>query len=271
MIYRRFGRLYSRLLLYRQDELRELEECLDNMDEVDSKDDDATKKCLKSRDLDDHREQPKKESRRALLLTIERKAMHYGQLLLQAQQLVALQKPSKRDHASLKNFLENDNPPLLGEDRAFIYEKDDLVTLQSGRENAWLDGFVERALKACHCWPIQYIFCSTETMAKTNDPNIHYYTRGRIAAFVTLIITLMVLTLMVIPIWIMCYLTTMNANGTNTFCMGVLLVSTLLFSSVLSLFTKARRHEILAASAGYAAILVVFIGNLGFHGPNTQP
>jgi hypothetical protein len=32
-----------------------------------------------------------------------------------------------------------------------------------------------------------------------------------------------------------------------TICFGILLVFTLAFSSVLSLFTKARRHEILAA------------------------
>lgn len=45
-------------------------------------------------------------------------------------------------------------------------------------------------------------------------------------------------------------------------CIGTLLICTLAFSSILSLFTKARRHEILAAAAAYCAVLVVFLGNV---------
>jgi hypothetical protein len=36
----------------------------------------------------------------------------------------------------------------------------------------------------------------------------------------------------------------------------------LLFSAELTFFTRAKRHEILAAAAGYCAVLVVFIGNV---------
>ena len=46
-------------------------------------------------------------------------------------------------------------------------------------------------------------------------------------------------------------------------CIGTLLIFTLAFSSALSIFTKARRHEILAAAATYCAVLVVFLGNVG--------
>jgi UDP-N-acetylmuramyl pentapeptide phosphotransferase/UDP-N-acetylglucosamine-1-phosphate transferase len=37
-------------------------------------------------------------------------------------------------------------------------------------------------------------------------------------------------------------------DGTAT-CMGILLVFTLLFSAILSVFTRAKRHEILGAAA----------------------
>lgn len=74
-----------------------------------------------------------------------------GQLLLQAQQLVSLEKPAERDRASVQNYLETTPVPLLVEDGVFVYEKDDLVTLQAGRENAWLDACVERLLKYCRC------------------------------------------------------------------------------------------------------------------------
>lgn len=82
---------------------------------------------------------------------------------------------------------------------------------------------------------------------------MHYFTRSRINVFVTMIITAIILLLLVVPIWLLYHLSvTLNVQRSNIVCIGVLLVSTLIFSAVLSLFTKARRHEILAASAGWA-------------------
>jgi hypothetical protein len=40
-----------------------------------------------------------------------------------------------------------------------------------------------------------------------------------------------------------------DVQTTDAVCIGILLVSTLVFSSVLSMFTKAKRHEILSAAA----------------------
>lgn len=80
MIYRRFGYIHSRLLLNKQDELRELEASLKNMDLIDA-DSDEGKLCLQSRDLDENREKiPGLESRRELLERIERKTLQYGRL-----------------------------------------------------------------------------------------------------------------------------------------------------------------------------------------------
>ena len=59
--------------------------------------------------------------------------------------------PSNRDYTSVKNFLENDGGPLPEAESDFIYEKEDLVTLRPGRENAWLDGILERILQCCRC------------------------------------------------------------------------------------------------------------------------
>lgn len=90
-----------------------------------------------------------------------------------------------------------------------------------------------------------------ETQAKTDDPQIHYFTRGRINALVTMIITCFILVVLVVPIWLLYRLaSTGGASAANPLSIAVLLSFTLLFSAVLSLFTKARRHEILAAAAG---------------------
>ena len=90
-----------------------------------------------------------------------------------------------------------------------------------------------------------------ETKAKSENKRIHYYTRARINFVVTLIMTIMILVLLVVPIWILYHLTTtLNPNTANVDCIGILLVATLIFSAVLCMFTKAKRHEVLAASAG---------------------
>ena len=51
--------------------------------------------------------------------------------------------------------MEGDDPPLQAADMAWVYEKEDIVTLRPGRENAWLDGFVERILHKSHCDAIE--------------------------------------------------------------------------------------------------------------------
>lgn len=78
-----------------------------------------------------------------------------------------------------------------------------------------------------------------------------YYTRGRIQSFAAGIITVTILLLLIVPTYVLYHLTNdMKQDSQSTaLCIGVLLVFTLAFSAVLSLFTRARRHEILAAAA----------------------
>jgi uncharacterized Tic20 family protein len=98
------------------------------------------------------------------------------------------------------------------------------------------------------------MFCDEELRRKT-DPKatkIILYSRERINFVVSLLITLMILALLIVPVYILWKLTrTANfTNATTAVIIGVLLVFTLVFSGVLSLFTRARRHEVLAAAAG---------------------
>lgn len=89
-----------------------------------------------------------------------------------------------------------------------------------------------------------------------------YFTRSRIENLVNAIILAMILMLLIVPIWVLFHLINDIGSGrAYAICVGVLLISTLAFSAVLSLFTSAKRHEILAAAAAYCAVLVVFYGN----------
>lgn len=78
MIYRRFGVLFSRLLLNKQDELVELEELLSDMDEYDNKKEE-NRQYLRDRFADESRESmPWPESRKEVLQKIEKKALEYS-------------------------------------------------------------------------------------------------------------------------------------------------------------------------------------------------
>ena len=80
MIYRRFGYIHSRLLLNKQDQLRELEASLRDMDLIDAGSEHGAL-CLKSRELDEEREEHQGlGSRKALLEKIEQKTLQYGRL-----------------------------------------------------------------------------------------------------------------------------------------------------------------------------------------------
>ena len=65
-----------------------------------------------------------------------------------------------------------------------------------------------------------------------------------------MIITTVVLALLMVPIWLLYRFSVEGTIATSHDTIGVVLVFTLVFSAALSAFTKARRHEIIAASAG---------------------
>ncbi|CZT43571.1 uncharacterized protein RSE6_03633 [Rhynchosporium secalis] len=186
----------------------------------------------------------------------------YDDWILQSQQMVALNTPATRDYNSDERYV-CDKKPLVDEEAAFIYRKDDLITLRDGREIAPLDSFTENMLHMFHCSLLQRLFCTKEDRARTTDPNLHYYSKGRKNILITSILTLVLLCLLILPVFLL-YRLAMDENheATYTISIGILLVFTLVFSAILSLFTQAKRHEIFGAAAAHCAVLVVFVSNI---------
>ena len=89
-----------------------------------------------------------------------------------------------------------------------------------------------------------------ETREKTEDSDIHYYDRNRISICVTLLITTIIIVLLMVPIYLLFKVSIAGTIAQSPQAIGIVLVPTILFSAVLPAFTRAKRHEILAASAG---------------------
>ena len=65
-----------------------------------------------------------------------------------------------------------------------------------------------------------------------------------------MLMTFAILVLLIVPIWLLYRFSIMDTIGTSADTICVILFFTLIFSALLSGFTKAKRHEVLAASAG---------------------
>jgi hypothetical protein len=76
MVYRRFGFLHARLLLQKQDELRVMEEALDEMDRKDANGEDS--QVLQCREEDEARADQHSGARKSLLGRIEETLLKYG-------------------------------------------------------------------------------------------------------------------------------------------------------------------------------------------------
>ena len=110
---------------------------------------------------------------------------------------------------------------------------------------------------------LQKVFMTPELREKTNNKAINYVSASRVDKLVGLIITIIIFVLLVLPVVAMYKLTSLGDNNSTINAVGVLVVFTLLFSAAMSFVTKAKRHELFAASAAYCAVLVVFISNFG--------
>lgn len=152
-LYRRFGYLQSRLLLEKQDALRVLENKLNRFDE-----DDMAESNNRYSDIHP-------SPREQLLAKIEEAFNSYGKiklrgrtlitiacadksatLLRSSQQLMALNRPTASEYRSVGNFMDQ-NKPLINEELEHIEHKDDIGTLRTRREHAWLDEGIEHILR----------------------------------------------------------------------------------------------------------------------------
>lgn len=109
----------------------------------------------------------------------------------------------------------------------------------------------------------QRMFLTQELRDKNPNGDVKYFSPSRVDVLVNIIITAVVFVLLILPVVVMYEVTNIGRGQTPLDAIGVLIVFTLIFGMAVSSLTTARRHELFAASAAYAAVLVVFIGNFG--------
>ncbi|KAI8932735.1 hypothetical protein NX059_010226 [Plenodomus lindquistii] len=267
MMYRSFSCVHARLLLRHQASIQALETELDTLDR--SHDETAGGRArLVSWDNDVGACEDEKaegiRTRDDILEDLRIQVNQYDELLIKARELVGFQRPSSRDYRSVLNWFHNVRP-VAEEDQEYLSWKEDIVTLRHGREWAGFDGLVEELLHKLDGPLIRYLFCTPSQLRKSTDEKTYYYSPTRVSKLVNFIITLVIFCLLAAPVLSMYHLSTLKTHEAIFAAIGVLMVFTLLFAAAMAALTKARRHELFAASAAYCAVLVVFIGSTGFN------
>ncbi|PSN67486.1 hypothetical protein BS50DRAFT_600854 [Corynespora cassiicola Philippines] len=267
MLYRSFNYVHSRLLLNLQTSIQALEAELDEIDRFHDVPHDRSQLRLQSWDLDlsicDEEKKEGIRTRNDILEDLRVKVCQYDELLTKSREITSFQRPTDGDYNSVRNWFKN-KAPLVSEEQDYILWKEDIVTLRHGREWANFDGMVEQMLHKINCSLVRRLFCTDDLKRKTSDGLVHYYSPSRVAKLVNLIITTVIFILLAAPVLSMYQLSTLNTTQAIFAAIGVLMIFTLLFAAAMSLLTKARRHELFAASAAYCAVLVVFIGSTNF-------
>jgi hypothetical protein len=90
-------------------------------------------------------------------------------MLVAANQIETLNLPAEPDYRSVYSFTADE--PLCEAENEWIQHKEDLVTIRSGREHAWLDSSIERILRCLHCPFVEWIFCSSVSAAAATGMN----------------------------------------------------------------------------------------------------
>ncbi|OCL11263.1 hypothetical protein AOQ84DRAFT_386949 [Glonium stellatum] len=237
LLCRKYGFLHNRVLLYRQDELRELESQLLDLD---AEDEELDKRALRSRTRDDKREG---SLRKALIQEIDDKLKEYDDIALRTRAMNALPKATPRNYTSVDNWIHN-NGPLCGPEAKFIKNDKDFVALTDPREGSWFDGVVEDVLSKIPCKLTRVFFIEPRARRSTEEHLVRLWSKSRIDTFVRLIITFLAVVLLMAPVVVL-----FEGTSSGPVKIIIILVFTLFFSAALSIFTRAKRHEVFAATA----------------------
>lgn len=185
--------------------------------------------------------------------------------MMRIKACVSLSAVTDRNYSSFSSWILDKKPLSRGE-TDFLKHREDFVALADGQEGGWFDGCLENILgylprtftkvyhPSHHIGQVrifemrltlsQKVFLGPEQRRKTDDDHLHLYSKHRIDVLVRLILTSISVILLIVPTTVLFLLP--EYRGLK---IGLIMIFTLLFSAALSVFTKAKRHEMFAGSA----------------------
>ena len=259
-IYRKFGLLRKRALLYLQDELKYLEEELKVADTSEFTDGDPRRLFSRRIDFSRKSTSPRKE----LIPKINEKLAAYDALLLRTREIESIPRPGLRAQRTLYRLVRN-SQSLKANEMDWIRYGPDLASLSNSVDHGWFATLFEDLLSHLPQRLTNFFFQGKEEaiMAGT-EPTFQLLSAKRFDILLRFILTILAAVLLLTPVIILFELqpkTQSEIVRNSKWQLLTIFLFTFIFSGSYSVFTKARRQEVFTATAAYCAVLVVFLGN----------
>jgi len=252
-IYRRFDALSARNLLFYQAELAELEDLQKQYDEDDRKARDAASiECQREWDafVRCAREEGREKSKMDLAMRIREVLAKYHEALTKHQTLLNTPPAAKTTIKAMQNWFcpVNSKPHLWGASERIYFDPHDLVALRVPADHDRLLKFIQNN------FGIFFAYSSSNAGSGGNQLLISHPHLSTFTAVLSTALAFLLLFGATASLYFV-------KNPTASLCMvgGW----TMLFAVCIGILTNAKRDQIFAATAAYAAVLVVFVsGNL---------
>ncbi|KAI9853666.1 MAG: hypothetical protein M1813_002026 [Trichoglossum hirsutum] len=260
-IVRRFGALNARVMLALQDKIAGLEEELGDMDEVFS-----GKEASNNINNGTFRNDPFSDRKILIEETLPEMLMRYsewvpaergGKLADFLDRFVneyskLARRPSVHDDDvnEVRKYLEN-RKPIDDIEAAYVREKDDLIPIRP-KERSWFRQVIEPIIlrtpalrKLFDRTPMNHEIIYDGVTTWQND--------GRMEGLCTILVAVAGLSLLIGPLWVLA-----TVDGTKR-RLGIMTGFITLFFVMVHKATTAKVFEVLAATAAYSAVLMVFL------------
>ena len=162
----------------------------------------------------------------------------YQEALVRQNQVLKMQKPGNRVYDVYSKWL-NKNKPLIGYGKNLLQEPRDFVALAPPEDSDRLS-MVVRSI-AGRCWG----YSKVDDVIYFSDETVH-----KIIGGVSILLAAFLLEGAIVALYLV-------ANPHLR--LGLIAVFVVLFAGGIGLLSNAKRSEMFAATAAYAAVLVVFI------------
>ncbi|KAF1956893.1 hypothetical protein CC80DRAFT_444140 [Byssothecium circinans] len=247
-VFRKFDRLSARNLLNLQNELMDLESKIDSMDQemlsVGGSNPVLRRTMLSWEVFERHAQTltPLEKHKKALENDLKCKIKEYHEALLLQSQISNLDRPSSRLLSIFSDYFSNPRPIIHGKAQNMLDDPTDLVALRAPLDTDTLSCLIR------NYWPFR-----SKSYPDAGDTT-QYFLETHVQRVVVGVSTVFAAILLVCAITCLYFVRKPGAK------LGLLAAFTSLFAASVGGLTSAKRQEVFAASAAYAAVLVVFVG-----------
>ncbi|KAI0450227.1 hypothetical protein F5B21DRAFT_442739 [Xylaria acuta] len=265
---RRFDRLHTRTLLTLQDELRDLEQRLDRMDErfsrkstkivgscpprvIDQFRVNAEPHDNTQRDINNGTIRDDLPERRSLITNISAKLKTYDEAVLRYSEMRRLFPAPDRNVRNLQTWFENNEGAILKEETEFIQHRDELISISTPKSTLrqWFEDRIVTRTDVMGVFK-RHARLKPEAYGQTS---VYTFSDDAVNTFGSLAVFAAALVMLITPLWILQSLHVLQKK------LAAITVFIVVFLAFLTVTTPGRPFERLAATAGYSAVLVVFL------------